>query len=222
MMQMSQLHMDNVRQRDECAAVVAEHTLSLNRMHDELMELKIVSKTKDDETLAEPSMRGSIGVKRVIRISAPVEPSAPSQMDGSGAVSAAAQSDIEVLNTLRRQLDATNAALKSAEEEVLHLKTSVALREEEVHRVTRESESLETGMGGVTDSRLEQIVAADHANKRIIDQLNGQVDFLNEQLARRETELMQISDRVSTFDELQVDHLHVYVVFACCVGSHDH
>ncbi len=41
--------------------------------------------------------------------------------------------------------------------------------------------------------RLEQLITADTANKRIIDQLNGQVDFLNEQLAIREFQVTEMA-----------------------------
>jgi hypothetical protein len=52
------------------------------------------------------------------------------------------------------------------------------------------------------NTKLQQLVAVDLSNKRIIDQLNGQVDFLNEQLALRETQLVEISTKISQYDAL--------------------
>ena len=37
----------------------------------------------------------------------------------------------------------------------------------------------------------KQLLLSETGNRRIIDQLNGQVDFLNEQLALRETEIRE-------------------------------
>lgn len=52
----------------------------------------------------------------------------------------------------------------------------------------------DSNSGVASGSRLDQLIAADTANQRVIDQLNVQVDFLNEQLAARET---QLADAVS-------------------------
>ena len=41
-------------------------------------------------------------------------------------------------------------------------------------------------------TQLQQLLAADQGNKRVIDQLNGHVDFLNEQLALREAQLVEV------------------------------
>ena len=42
-------------------------------------------------------------------------------------------------------------------------------------------------------TQLQQLLAADQGNKRVIDQLNGHVDFLNEQLALREAQLVEVN-----------------------------
>jgi hypothetical protein len=47
-------------------------------------------------------------------------------------------------------------------------------------------------------SRLEQLIAADSANQRIIDQLNSQVDFLNDQLALREAQLADAVEKLTS------------------------
>eukprot|EP00975_Prorocentrum_lima_P042569 8942857-Prorocentrum_lima.AAC.1 len=46
---------------------------------------------------------------------------------------------------------------------------------------------------------------AQSANKRIIDQLNSQVDFLNDQLAQREAQLALISRKWNAFESLESD-----------------
>ena len=55
----------------------------------------------------------------------------------------------------------------------------------ELQKVTSRSLDGSSGTGDGGSSRLDMLVMADGANARIVDQLNGQVDFLNDQLAVR-------------------------------------
>lgn len=43
------------------------------------------------------------------------------------------------------------------------------------------------------------------ANKRIIDQLNGQVDFLNDQLAQREAQIALMTRKWAAVEQLESD-----------------
>jgi hypothetical protein len=67
------------------------------------------------------------------------------------------------------------------------------------------------GGGGVSvagRTQLDTFVAADVANKRIIDQLNAQVDFLNDQLATREAQLIEHGDKMLQFESLRAELVH--------------
>lgn len=54
-------------------------------------------------------------------------------------------------------------------------------------------------------SRMDQLLAADTANQRVIDQLNTQVDFLNEQLALREAQLVEVMEKSCSVDDLKLE-----------------
>ena len=53
---------------------------------------------------------------------------------------------------------------------------------------------------------MQNMLAADVSNQRIIEQLNGQVDFLNEHLALRETQLGECAGELQRVRELQAEH----------------
>ena len=68
------------------------------------------------------------------------------------------------------------------------LQNSLAYRDTELARFVKTT-SITEGNSETTGSKLDKMIAADAANQRVIDQLNNQVDFLNEQLALREAQL---------------------------------
>jgi chromosome segregation ATPase len=116
--------------------------------------------------------------------------------------------DVEVVDSLRQQVESLSAALHTADDENKRLQTAILAREQEL---TRSSRMLTVLSAGQVDSenavapsnRTEQLLAADVANKRVIDQLNGQVDFLNEQLARAQEELRQGDAKIRRFDSVK-------------------
>lgn len=126
-----------------------------------------------------------------------------------------------IVDSLRHQLTLAQRSAEAAEAEVKRLHATVAAREHELSRGTKMA--ISSGNDGGSSSsdgidgaffvsgaaggggRMEQLEAADVANKRIIDQLNGQVDFLNEQLALREAQLVESADKVREFDGVQTD-----------------
>lgn len=116
--------------------------------------------------------------------------------------------------SLRSQLEAMSADLSSAGAEVRRLEGALSLREQELSRHVKLAHSAAmTNTGTVstaytTEGTAVNIVAADIANKRIIDQLNGQVDFLNEQLAHREAQIVHSADKVRQFDQLSLELAH--------------
>lgn len=118
-----------------------------------------------------------------------------------------------LIETLRSQVDALTKALRVAEDENKRLSSAISFREQELSRSTKlmniassnyapdqnESGSLVPG------NKAEQLAVADTANKRIIDQLNGQVDFLNEQLAREQEKGRQVGEKLSRFESVQME-----------------
>lgn len=101
--------------------------------------------------------------------------------------------DADVVQALRSQLETSQHSQQEMQRELTRLRSAVDLRERELARSQRMLASDPGPRGeneGITSSsRLQHLEAVDVANKRVIDQLNAQVDFLNEQLAARETQL---------------------------------
>ncbi len=123
----------------------------------------------------------------------------------------AQNSESSVVHTLHTQISELSASLRAAEDEIKRLTTAVASREQELSRSTKlmnmvsGSSTDQPTSGSVPSNRLDQLLAADTANKRVIDQLNGHVDFLNEQLAHKEEQLLQGSEKLRRFDALQAE-----------------
>lgn len=134
-----------------------------------------------------------------------------------------------IIKTLRAQLDAANKAFATKEEECRRLNSAVAAREQEIARSsklitggaagagtgTRTGSDSKSGGGGgfvpgamLAGNMADQYVAADIANKRIIDQLNSQVDFLNNELAKREAQLVEVNDKLLQYDSVKVELAH--------------
>lgn len=123
------------------------------------------------------------------------------------------EGDSEIINTLRQKLSEAESTIKELESIKHRLTTSLASRDEEFIRLTKlvntpkyESPSDMMNTGSYTDSRTEQILQTNQANKRIIDQLNSQIDFLNEQLAIREDQVVKTADVSHELNVLQADH----------------
>lgn len=213
-----QLHVDNIRQTDQAANLFSEQTVAMKKLQDDMVELNHVVKLKEEqykrieaekerireayEDLADPAIK-SKNMRRVMKMSAPLP---KSNRFGFTPTSAAVPDgppvDPALIDSLRRQLEDSHAVLKKSEAEIKRLQTAVNSRELEL---ARSSHVADLSPDGTTSGRTEQLFAADAANKRIIDQLNGQVDFLNEQLALREAQLVETADKIIRADELQVE-----------------
>ena len=217
-----QLHVDNIRQTDAAANMFAEQNINTRKLQDEVAELKLVLKMKDEacqrveiekerlreayEELADPTMKAAKGTKRLLKMSSALPPKSKDEMSvgtssfvGGNEISAN-NTDAALIESLRRQLNEANVTLKTSADEIARLQTSVNSREMELARYTRASDLMDAGT-----TKAEQLASADAANKRIIDQLNGQVDFLNEQLALREAQLVECSNKVLRAEEMQLE-----------------
>jgi hypothetical protein len=123
------------------------------------------------------------------------------------------EGDSEIINTLRQKLSEAEHTIKELEAMKHRLAISLASRDEEFIRLTKlvnsskfEGSTDLMNTGSYTDSRTEQILLTNQANKRIIDQLNSQIDFLNEQLAIREDQVVKTADASHELYALQQDH----------------
>jgi len=212
-----QLHVDNIRQTDQAASMFSEQTVAMKRLQDDMVELNHVVKLKEEqykrleaekerireayEELADPAIK-SKNVRRVIKMSSPL-PRAGKAAPPHAVLSVQEGPPMEpsIIDTLRRQLEEAHVALRKGAAEIQRLQNSVNAREMELARSTHAADLAD----GSSNGRSEQLFAADVANKRIIDQLNGQVDFLNEQLALRESQLVDSADKILRADEMQVE-----------------
>ena len=189
-----QLHIDNVKIKDEGATAVAQKAMQAKRIEDLVSELKLLVEFKDKQLAESESVKGKIrdayeslagaALKTGPKVKAHMKVSA--QLGGAPipiptmSVPLASREEAGVMESLRSQVDVIQMKLTLVEEQNLQLKASVTARENEL---TRHARDVTTNDGALSGSRMEQLVAADSANQRIIDQLNSQVDFLNEQLA---------------------------------------
>ena len=115
---------------------------------------------------------------------------------------------------LQEQLAQANSHIKHLEEENSKLKTSLSAREQELSRAGRligDAVSLSPNPASSApslshsyyDSIANSTSVVEAANKRIIDQLNGQVDFLNDQLAQREAQVAVMGGRLGKVEGLE-------------------
>ena len=121
----------------------------------------------------------------------------------------------KTIDALRTQLETANVKLRESEQEIGKLKSSLVAREQELSRSNRlvgnaaarnvlgETSAATTG-SAVSLSPIDP-QTVDASNKRIIDQLNSQVDFLNEQLAFREAQLATLHATLQESENVQTD-----------------
>jgi hypothetical protein len=149
------------------------------------------------EALVDPALKskqGNATIKSTTRLSKTPHSVATSW------TSSANENDQTIIELLRKQLEEAHCKIRDSEVEINTLKSAVAAREQELSRASRL-----IGNGAVNatiqDSTVNQSfgmitgmdpASVDLANKRIIDQLNGQVDFLNSQLAFREAQIAEL------------------------------
>lgn len=87
--------------------------------------------------------------------------------------------------------------MRNVQGEAQRLMLSLVATEAELTKTLNRPETTQNA-DGAASSQLQQLLAADQGNKRVIDQLNGHVDFLNEQLALREAQLVEVTNTTET------------------------
>ncbi len=110
-----------------------------------------------------------------------------------------------LIDQLSRQVSELTSTVRKLEEDKIVLEGSVKRREHELGREMQKvaSLALQTGDTSTVESKFEMLLMADGANSRIIDQLNGQIDFLNDQLAIRESQLSELGEKMLDMHEIR-------------------
>lgn len=112
---------------------------------------------------------------------------------------------ISAFTKMQEQLQDANNKIQELIEENLKLKSSISIRDQELARAGRLIGDGAQSPADLTTHLVSGAEVAQSANKRIIDQLNSQVDFLNDQLAQREAQLALISRKWNAFESLESD-----------------
>eukprot|EP01038_Epipyxis_sp_PR26KG_P014135 gene14135-18964_t len=220
----NQLHLDHVSLIEENKTKLSSYEFKIRKLENDLIEIKLLSEAKDEQLLlkdqqidhireAYESVSDSMGKKRGIPVRSVMKVTntlAPNAIENNHvlAVSSVAQSsnDALLIQSLRQQVENLQNSLHDSQQESSHLKSSLVQQENVLSRysnmLNNSNEELISTFG---TSRAEQIQSADMANKRIIDQLNGQVDFLNEQLALREAQLVELNEKRSEYENYQME-----------------
>jgi chromosome segregation ATPase len=203
-----QLHIDSIKQKDDLALALDDQKREIRSLEDRLNEIKYVNIAKDKEMRAmekekermreayeyvsDPSTKKR-GIKGNMQLTTllPPSPINDSELQKKKQV----EIDARIIASLREQLDRTNETLKRSQEEGFRLSAGLEARETELAKTMTFEEEVDP-QGISQSSKLFQIQASEAANKRIIGQLNSQVDFLNEQLALREAQLVEVADRI--------------------------
>ena len=130
------------------------------------------------------------------------------------------ENDARIIRTLRTQVETLTQQLEDSKADIASLHASVTSREQELRRNIRTISSLEGkinkdpttevhthGLKGSNNagSSVDQLEAVDIANRRLIDQLNGQVDFLNEQLAMKEAQVKEMTAMARASEQFKHD-----------------
>jgi chromosome segregation ATPase len=115
-----------------------------------------------------------------------------------------------IITTLRTQLEAANKACSSKEDECRRLTSALAAREQEIARssklITSATAKVNAGPSvELSSNQQQQQVAADVANARLANQLNGQIDFLNAELAKAQAQLAESADQVNRSQSYQME-----------------
>lgn len=117
--------------------------------------------------------------------------------------------NVEILNAMRNQVEVANEKVKELEGEISKLRSSLAAREQELSRTSKliGNAAAKSSSNSAADSNMMHFgidsSAVDASNKRIIDQLNGQVDFLNNEVAFREAQLATLTSQLSEYEMLK-------------------
>lgn len=131
--------------------------------------------------------------------------------------------EISVIELLKRKLEDSNHHIEELIKENMRLSGEIKVKDHELNRDARliDTHRSLTGdsRGGAGDgfgdagssSRLHQLMASETHNRTLIDQFNGQIDFLNEQVALREAQLVEMGNKLKATEDFQAILAQKYV-----------
>lgn len=131
-------------------------------------------------------------------------------------------SDGSIIETLRHQVEALEHSLQTTETELAETKERLQRKDQEYLKLSMSKLNTHSLMGGDRNQTMDSLLEADRSNQIIIDQLNSkvsvvlfdlisfdlinlflQVDFLNEKLAERESELNGFKEQIDYLQHRQ-------------------
>lgn len=199
--------------KSEAESVQAlEYKVSLSNAQDKLADLSNLCVAKDTrirelekensryQRQIEKRIEGDKSNSKVTRSIVVTSPIPSKLPKGSTLHSTAADSTLSSLNdvhpdaqlvaSLRRHVEALSTQLGESEEKCEALAGAVKTRDQELARLA--SSVGDAGVSDNSQSRVAHLELANGQQKRLVAQLNDQVDFLNEQLAQKELEVRHV------------------------------
>eukprot|EP01041_Mallomonas_annulata_P013374 gene13374-28342_t len=221
-----QLHIEKESTNEEHLISDEKLKSKIKSLEDNLNELKRLSMYKDDllfhkesqyseirtayEKLTyETSHKSNVKVKRFIEI----KPQAQQQSSTSNSTSKNqisfihtptpihTENEHSIIPILRDQLDSLHSTSTKLQVENTRLKTLLDMREQELNRNV-------LNFNIDSSSSQDQMQLQVQNNQRVIDHLNGQVDFLNEQLAKKEFMIANIGQQNVDIEALKNECLY--------------
>jgi chromosome segregation ATPase len=125
-----------------------------------------------------------------------------------------------IIENLQQQLKTAQMKMKEYENEINNLKTSISSREQELSRTNLNNSSYNvanppsvSSSSGISPADAALLNpfngmksnAADIANKRIMDHLNTNVDYLNDQVAQKEAQIKQLHNELLETETLKME-----------------
>jgi centrosomal protein CEP135 len=193
-----QLHAEVVSLKEDATNRNDSLSQKIRKLTEELEDVKYLCQSKDSEitklekerlrikeayeNLASSSLlSGGVKVKRGIKLSSP----AAFATETDGPDISQANTDGNIIETLRRQVEHLEASLKTATAELESTKDSLFRKDQELLKLSTTKLSLsgsipQLGRGERAEptDQMEYLLGANRANQRIIDQLNTKVGCL--------------------------------------------
>eukprot|EP01033_Poteriospumella_lacustris_P009398 gene9398-6729_t len=227
-----ELHLDHIKQNEESRREMDRYAQKARELGDQITELRLMNKLyeqqvkeKDEiveklreayEEISDPALKTKYIIGSHIKTSGKVNRDQLIVAAQNNAVvmnmwRAVQQTTVDnnaaLVSTLQAQTNAANQKIQELETEMSQLKSSLAAREQELSRTSKLIGNAAAKSSNIADSVAMTFgidsSATEASNKRVIDQLNAQVDFLNGELAFREAQLATIQAQLSQFDSVR-------------------
>jgi chromosome segregation ATPase len=227
-----ELHLDHIKQTEESRRETDRYAQKARELGDQITELRLMNKLyeqqvkeKDEvieklreayEEISDPALKTKYIIGSHIKTSGKVNRDQLIVAAQNNSVvmnmwRAVQHNSIEtnsaLISTLQDQNSQANNKISELESQIAQLKSSLAAREQELSRTSKLIGNAAAKSSNIADSVSMTFgidsSATEASNKRVIDQLNAQVDFLNGELAFREAQLATVQTQLSQFDSIR-------------------